>query len=140
MSCSNPSTAQVHVNQVYYPPPGSTDTYGYNGTPMAQVAPGPGNAYGYNGMPIPQVPQAPPNMYSYAGMPMAQDAIAPPPGASARPPSGWCTCCIGPCARWSRKCWVILILITVLIGFALVVALVLTVAVQNGKNGQGYGG
>jgi hypothetical protein len=117
-----PSPAQVHINQVYYPPPGTTNAYGYNSMPMAEVA------------------QPPPNMYSYAGMPMAEAALAPPPVTQVHRSSGWCTCCCGPCARWSRKCWVILILIVVVTAFVLVVALVLTVAVQNGKDGRGYGG
>jgi hypothetical protein len=117
-----PSPAQVHVNQVYYPPPGTANAYGNHGMPMTEVA------------------QSPPNIYSYAGMPMAEAALAPPLVVQDHRSTGWCTCCCGPCGRWSRKCWIILILIMVVIVLVLVVALVLTVAVENAKGGQGYGG
>lgn len=121
---SNPfPPAQVHVNQVYYPPPGTANAYGYNGMPMAEVA------------------QSPPNIYSYAGMPMAEAALAPRPISPVHRSTGWCTCCCGPCGRWSKRRWVIfIILIVVVIAVALVTSLVLTVAVQNAKGGQGLGG
>jgi len=136
-----PSPAKVHVNQVYYPPPGTADAYGYNGMPMAEVTQPPPNIYSYAGMPMAEVAQSPPNIYSYAGMPMAEAALAPPPVSQVHRSSGWCTCCCGPCGRWSRKCWIILIiLIVVVTAVVLVTALVLTVAVQNAKDGQGYGG
>ena len=137
------SPAQVHVNQVYYPPPGTANAFGYNGRPMAEVAQPPpnmySNAYGYNDMPMAEVAQPPPNMYSYAGMPMAEAALAPRPDTQDHGSSGWCEFCCGPCARWSKKCWIILLVLAV-IAFVLVVTLVLTVAVENGKHGEGYGG
>ena len=135
-----PSPAQVHVNQVYYPPPGTANAYGNHGMPMTEVVQPPPNSYSYAGMPMTEVAQPPPHLYSYAGMPMAEAALAPPPVIQDRRSTGWCTCCCGPCGRWSRKCWIILILIMVVIVLVLVVALVLTVTVENAKGGQGVGG